>query len=121
MIQKSFYEKNKLIIKTADKNYEKSFDFNIAQVIQISDYALIVRLISDCSDNQNVFCISDNGIRLWKMQDPDEYQNGGGRHTKCATTGIWMENGQLVAGSWDGHDYFLAPATGKILSDRYVK
>lgn len=96
-------------IKLADGR-EIALADNIQQSVEF-DNAIVV-LIDWMATNRNVFGISQEGNRLWQIEEQPAINNG----NPC--TRLERQGEYLLVGTWDGLELLIEPLTGKVIKER---
>ena len=88
------------------------FKYDIDTVL-IFDSCIVVMIeppVPRVTYNENIFGVSFDGKILWQIEKTEHLYEGS-RYTNMV-----RENDLLLAYNWDGFDYLVNPATGKIIS-----
>lgn len=110
------FQKNKLIINTAQGKKVIEFKYSIGKV-QEFDNCITVMLDPPLNTvfNENIYGISFDGKVIWQVNKIEHVD------IDSPYTGISKEGDFLSAYNWDGFNYLIDTKTGNIVDKQFVK
>lgn len=114
-MEKVTYNKNVVYINSK----EATFKHDIIEIEEVGDKILVLLKIEPgCNELDNLYCISNKGEILWRIESADENYAG---KLKFPYVGISSDNLKYAVVDFYGRRFFFDIDTGKIKGKDIVK